>query len=292
MHTHSREAQENRRKNIETDHARNLIYGIPLKDERETSKHFLVHPIHCKDNVWDVIESNRAASMAPLPNRRSGKRHFGNSPLVHSRVSPYGTAATVPDSVKPRLRQVAVPQGKESHRPRKRTGYPQHALHRNRNVAFGDFGPPTAPHYGKGGYQEHDRKAVHDHIKVRGIVPETPQKSELLRQGKRQIKDHNREAFNIITNEGVVAPSPIVHTHRRAGRRSIINHVVGDHTSTLPSSEAVASAPAPPGLPQHHSIRSGAAPHLKDKWLDDTRPRERQHKLAIHDHNAEHIKRF
>lgn len=305
---HSREAWDNRRRNRDCDHAGALIYGLPLKDNREGPKHFLVHPQHpphAKDHVWGVIESNRKAAMAPEPLRRNGRRHFGQHRSVASRISPYGTEATPPEKIRPRVRPIPAPKGHGEHRPKKRTGYPQTFIHQNRNIAFGDFGPVASPHYGKGGYRQHDRKAIHDHLKVHGIVPETPTPSEIPHAGKKHTSlDKNRNtrkhSFDIITNQGGSKGSVPMTSglqpqhHKRHGRQSLINHIVGDHATTLPGGEHLAVPDkAPPGLPPAHTaVRSGNAPHLKDLWLDNTPEKHRQHKLAVHDHNAEHIAGF
>ena len=288
---HSKEAWENRRRNIECDHTRALLYGQPLKDEREGPKHYLVRPAHVKDHVWDVIESNREASMAELPNRRGGRKHYGRHRLVASHQSPYGTSGTTPDPAKPRLRQIRPPMSKkEIHHPKKRTGYPQDRIHQTRNVAFGDFGTPEKFHTGKGGYKE-DRRQIHDHLKLSGCVPETPT-TPSIHHGKRHIHDSNR-SHDIISHQikDDEERSDELHQHKRVGRASLVDHVVGDHTaSILPTAGGTEHLPPPPpGIP-HHGIRGSK--RNEDQWMNNERPKERQHKLAVHDHNAEHIGHF
>ena len=136
----------NRRKN-ETDHARLLINfqgrNVPshavqssnASNNRHRGKHYEYH----QDSVWGIVESNAAASMASIPDRPGGKRQFLGNKLRHNYRTPFGVAGTPPDKPKSGLRKMYPKAHKEKPRGR-RHGYRQDNIHRNRAVAFGNFG--------------------------------------------------------------------------------------------------------------------------------------------------------
>ena len=136
----------NRRKN-ETDHARLLInfqgQNVPshavqssnASNNRHRGKHYEYH----QDSVWGIVESNAAASMGSVPERPGGKRQFLGNKLRHNYRTPFGVAGTPPDKLKSGLRKVYPKAHKDKPRGR-RHGYRQDRIHRNRAVAFGNFG--------------------------------------------------------------------------------------------------------------------------------------------------------
>ena len=290
----------NRRKN-ETDHARLLInfqgQNVPshavqssnASNNRHRGKHYEYH----QDSVWGIVESNAAASMGSVPERPGGKRQFLGNKLRHNYRTPFGVAGTPPDKPKSGLRKMYPKAHKEKPRGR-RHGYRQDNIHRNRAVAFGNFGTPQRFRPRKGAVMS-DRPQSHDHLKRDQSGVETPK--TMPHPHHKRLDPHKNVSHTNVTKE-MEPPSPL-HLNKRQAPKEIYDHVRKDHLKqdltppTPPPPSKKGSGVVVGALSEHHGIKHGDAPQLRDHWNDETLrtlPSHRQHKPRMYYKNASQTK--